>query len=332
LGTDTGAPQLLPTFEQFLSDSFRHPPNTGVHQLPPTLGPGYKRRPDKEALLNAWGFQPMVMPSAQSTGPSVPSAGPSAPSAGPSAPFAELAPTVQVPEKSVKRPAPPVDHPVYANNYGEVPIVHHVQPTITLSAQAPEMLPRGLPEAAHPIYDDYSVVPHIPQLMQSLDPLPSRAEDLFNNTIPVNMRDLQDDIPPIAKIVEPFGSQVGRPSDEVLEVLNKAFSDLNSRVKKLAQETGLSVESILTCWNLQTNRAKNAWNMYQQYFKANQVEELAHIGVKIDGSFEILQRMKSECMAKFKEEHGDTWEEILRVSNQLEELEGKGTTMLTRLQ
>jgi hypothetical protein len=33
----------------------------------------------------------------------------------------------------------------------------------------------------------------------------------------------------VAKIVEPFG-QVGRPSDEVIEVLHKAFSELNIRI------------------------------------------------------------------------------------------------------
>jgi hypothetical protein len=90
----------------------------------------------------------------------------------------------------------------------------------------------------------------------------------------------------------------------------------------LAQETGLSVESVLSRRNLQTNPTKNAWNMYQRYFKANWDEELMRIGVTVDGL------MKSECMAKFEEEHGDAWEEILRVTNKLEELEDKGTTTL----
>lgn len=147
---------------------------------------------------------------------------PLAPSAGPSAP-------VQVLEKSFKRPPP--GHPVYANNYNEVPgasKVPIVQPTFMLLAQAPEMLPRGLPDSvAHPIYNDYGAVPHIPQL----DP-----SHPAQRTIPVNMRDLQDAVPPA--IAKPFGSQVGCPSDEGLEVLNKAFSDLNMRVKQLAQETG----------------------------------------------------------------------------------------------
>lgn len=96
----------------------------------------------------------------------------------------------------------------------------------------------------------------------------------------------------------------------------------------MAQETGLSVECILSRWNLQTNRAKNTWNMYQRYFKANRDEELTWIGVTVDGSVEISQKMKSECMAKFKEEHSDTWEQILQVMNELEELEDKGTMTL----
>ena len=68
--------------------------------------------------------------------------------------------------------------------------------------------------------------------------------------------------------------------------------------------------------------------MYQRYFKANHDEELTRIGVTVDGSAEISQKMKSECMAKFKEEHSNTWEQILRVTNELEELEDKGTMML----
>jgi hypothetical protein len=148
------------------------------------------------------------------------------------------------------------------------------------------------------------------------------------HTLPVGMSDMQDEVPAsVAKIVEPFG-QVGRPSDEVLDILHNAFSELNARIKSLAQETKLSVKSILLRWNLQTNRAKNAWNMYQHYFKANCDEELTRIGVTVDGSVEISQKMKSECMAKFKEEHGDTWEEILWVTNELEELEDKGTMTL----
>ena len=111
-------------------------------------------------------------------------------------------------------------------------------------------------------------------------------------------------------------------------ILHNAFSELNARIKSLAQETGLSVESILSRWNLQTNRAKYTWNMYQRYFKADRDEELTRIGVTVDGSAEISQKMKSECMAKFKEEHSDTWEQILRVTNELEELEDKGTMPL----
>lgn len=228
--------QLAPVIEA--PGTLQYLPTMPAH-LPPALGPEYRRRPDKEAILQAWGFQPTEM--------------------------------------------------------HEVPHALH---------NTRHFLP------VHSAYGDYDV-------------------NAFLNQYPyVGMRDLQDEVPAsVAKIVEPFG-QVGRPSDEVIEVLHKAFSELNIRIKSLAQETGLSVESVLSRWNLQTNRTKNAWNMYQRYFKVNRDEELMRIGVTVDGSAEISQKMKSECMAKFKEEHGDVWEEILRVTNELEELEDKGTTTL----
>ena len=49
----------------------------------------------------------------------------------------------------------------------------------------------------------------------------------------------------------------GRPSDEVLAILQDGFSDINKRFAQLASETGLSVEAVLSRWNVQHGRDQN---------------------------------------------------------------------------
>lgn len=152
-----------------------------MHHLPPILGPEYRQHPDKEAVFQAWGFQPMEMPGT----------------------VARIPETREVP------------HSIMPELWGKVP--YHVIPEMqgkVPHALIPEMwheVPHALRNAQHflPVhsaYGDYGVSTSMSHLNQC------------PHTLPVGMSDMQDEVPAsVVKIVEPF-RQVGRPSDEVLDI------------------------------------------------------------------------------------------------------------------
>ena len=120
-----------------------------------------------------------------------------------------------------------------------------------------------------------------------------------------------------------------RPSDEVLAILQDGFSDINKRFTKLAGETGLSVEAVLSRWNMQHGHDQNLWNLYQQYFKHNAEIELGRINMKVPpgGPKDINSKSIVQCFTLFKDAYEGSWEEILKVSAQLDDLEdGDRTT------
>lgn len=137
----------------------------------------------------------------------------------------------------------------------------------------------------------------------------------------------------MAYLIEPLPN-TGRPSDEVLAVLQEGFSDINKRIAKLAQDAGLPVETVLSRWNLQHGREMNPWNLYQRYFKQNMKVELERAGMVTPpgGAKDISVKTIAQCFILFKDAHpGGTWEEILKTSAQLEVLDrGERTTELQR--
>lgn len=116
-----------------------------------------------------------------------------------------------------------------------------------------------------------------------------------------------------------------RPSEEVLEVLKGGFSDINRRFDRLANETGLPIERVLSCWD----HDMKCWILYQRYFKHNAAEELARIDMQIPpgGTKCISTNAVIQCFSQFKEaNHKGNWEDTLKTASLLENLEGTDHT------
>lgn len=112
-----------------------------MHHLPPILGPEYRRRPDKEAVFQAWDFQPMEMPGTA----------------------ARIPETREVP------------HSVMPELWGEVP--YHVIPE--MQGKVPHALRNAqhfLP--VHSAYGDYGVSTSMSHLNQRPHTLPVGMSDM----------------------------------------------------------------------------------------------------------------------------------------------------------
>lgn len=118
-----------------------------------------------------------------------------------------------------------------------------------------------------------------------------------------------------------------RPSEEVLQ---RGFSEINRQFNRLANETGLPIERVLSCWD----RDNNGRNLYQRYFEHNAAEELARINMQIPpgGAKCISTNSVIQCFSQFKEANEGNWEDILKTAALLEDLEGTAhhTTELHR--
>lgn len=280
---------------------------------------------DKEALREAWGFMPSTAPPAHRQAPIL-SAPPSGPPVlgsehqGQAPPYCFNATLGADSGTSVQPPAVPTLYPVTAFSNQWKDTSHALFDTGSSTAAQPHVIPPPLHPATASSYQT-DILPSTTTTQTSISSTKTRAPSC-DDEIPLELMQIVDPMP-----------QVGRPSKEVLEMLEQAFSDINALVRQLSMETGLSIENILTRWNLQTGRAKNAWNMYQKYFKANLTQELCRIGHKVpegEKDPQISQKTKAECLSLFKEAHGDAWEDILHIANKIEELDGKDITSLQK--
>ena len=73
---------------------------------------------------------------------------------------------------------------------------------------------------------------------------------------------------------------VGRISAANLTILKDEFIEVQKRAKVVAEKTGLSSAQVLEHWSIagaRTHSKRNAWNLYNSYFRENEEEELSRL-------------------------------------------------------
>lgn len=73
----------------------------------------------------------------------------------------------------------------------------------------------------------------------------------------------------------------GRISTADWDVIKEGFLEVQRLANTVAAKTGLSSSQVFKQWTLTSRRrhvALNMWNLYSQYFKGHQEQELARLG------------------------------------------------------
>ncbi|KAM6489017.1 hypothetical protein JOM56_015529 [Amanita muscaria] len=117
----------------------------------------------------------------------------------------------------------------------------------------------------------------------------------------------------------------GRPNKAISKLFADKFDEIDKIFSGLAEQSGRSVQKILTQYNRRhscVNYSGNAWNMYQRYFAENLEQELARLP-------DPLPPLKEPCSAAFSQfqvDHKDSWRGILSTWCDLVDLDTAGMT------
>ncbi|KAG6374453.1 hypothetical protein JVT61DRAFT_4495 [Boletus reticuloceps] len=138
---------------------------------------------------------------------------------------------------------------------------------------------------------------------------------------------------PEATYSEPSGGNLGRPSAAVTEMLESGFASINDQFSQLAGRVGMPFPQVVARFTRRFARlnSTNGWNLYQKYFAANKVQELARLPEN-----KVVEATPSSQMAKcyqlFRSEYTETWNEILTTFEEAESLVDVARTVAHRQQ
>ncbi|KAF8124775.1 hypothetical protein EV363DRAFT_1106915, partial [Boletus edulis] len=106
----------------------------------------------------------------------------------------------------------------------------------------------------------------------------------------------------------------GRRSSETNRLLNEGYRELEGILERVASQTNMTAQQVAEAWHKSASRVINVpnhWNLYQAYFKANEMEERARFPSAVEGQGVSTPTLISRCYKRFVSDENEKWKEIL---------------------
>ncbi|KAF8121400.1 hypothetical protein EV363DRAFT_1186188 [Boletus edulis] len=126
---------------------------------------------------------------------------------------------------------------------------------------------------------------------------------------------------------------LGRRSARVNKILTEGYDQLEKTLMDLIAQTSLTAQQVLDGWSKSHGRiinGTNHWNSYAKYLMKHEEQERRRLSIGSDDP--ITPTLRRQLYAKFKDDHGEQWQEILEIHDMLEISDSLPQTMAQRAQ
>ncbi|KAF8131916.1 hypothetical protein EV363DRAFT_1164439, partial [Boletus edulis] len=126
---------------------------------------------------------------------------------------------------------------------------------------------------------------------------------------------------------------LGRRSARVNKILTEGYDQLEKTLMDLIAQTSLTAQQVLDGWSKSHGRiinGTNHWNSYAKYLAKHEEQERCRLSIGSDDP--ITPTLRCQLYAKFKDDHGEQWQEILEIHDMLKISDSLPQTMAQRAQ
>ncbi|KAF8122079.1 hypothetical protein EV363DRAFT_1183542 [Boletus edulis] len=126
---------------------------------------------------------------------------------------------------------------------------------------------------------------------------------------------------------------LGRRSARINKILTEGYYQLEKTLTDLTAQTSLTAQQILDGWSKSHGRIINGTNhrnSYAKYLAKHEEQERCRLSISPDDP--ITPTLRRQLYAKFKDDHGEQWQEILETHDMLEISDSLPQTMAQRAQ
>ncbi|KAF8430676.1 hypothetical protein L210DRAFT_838085, partial [Boletus edulis BED1] len=111
-------------------------------------------------------------------------------------------------------------------------------------------------------------------------------------------------------------------------ILTEGYDQLKKTLMDLIAQTSLTAQQVLDGWSKSHGRiinGTNHWNSYAKYLAKHEEQERCRLSI-------VTPTLHCQLYAKFKDDHGEQWQEILEIHDMLEISDSLPQTMAQRAQ
>jgi hypothetical protein len=127
--------------------------------------------------------------------------------------------------------------------------------------------------------------------------------------------------------------KVGRPSKQVMGLIESSFLKIDTLFNELAHLTGMTRTQLIARWQSDAKgpNSPTAWNMYLRYYAENKEAESHRVASDPNADPVLLNptAFRALCYTKYQEQVAD-WHERLLLFEELESFSVKGMTVASR--